>query len=143
MCLNTVYFAENWKYYNKIIFKYVNSAVRLIFNESFAEKKMFVGSINNARDTLEKQKNHKNALLKKKKKKKKKHSWPFHRYPNRVPRNWTLFSYDRIVQCSWFFFQILMYAFACFIKLRPYVWDINKEKNAISGPQAHNLVSVI
>ena len=50
----------------------MNSAVRLIFNESFAEKKMFVGSINNARDTLEKQKNHKNALLKKKKKKKKK-----------------------------------------------------------------------
>ena len=49
----------------------MNSAVRLIFNESFAEKKMFVGSINNARDTLEKQKNHKNALLKKKKKKKK------------------------------------------------------------------------
>ena len=32
------YFGENWKYYNKIIFKCVNSAVRLIFNENFVKK---------------------------------------------------------------------------------------------------------
>ena len=31
--------AENWKYCSKIIFKYVNSAVGSIFNESFVEKK--------------------------------------------------------------------------------------------------------
>ena len=31
--------SKNWKYCNKIIFKYVNSAVRLIFNESFVEKR--------------------------------------------------------------------------------------------------------
>ena len=36
--LDTVYFAENWKYYSKIIFKCVNNAMKLIFNESFAEK---------------------------------------------------------------------------------------------------------
>ena len=29
---------ENWKYYNKIIFKCVNSAVGSIFNEKIAEK---------------------------------------------------------------------------------------------------------
>ena len=29
---------ENWKYYNKIIFKFVNSSVWLIFNEKVAEK---------------------------------------------------------------------------------------------------------
>ena len=37
--LNTVYFAENWKYYSKIIFKCVNSAVGPIFNKSFVKKK--------------------------------------------------------------------------------------------------------
>ena len=43
---------ENWKYYNKIIFKYVNSTVRLIFNEIFVEKKRFVSLMNNAQDPL-------------------------------------------------------------------------------------------
>ena len=38
--LNTTYFAENWKYCNKIIFKCVNSSMRSIFNESFAEKEV-------------------------------------------------------------------------------------------------------
>ena len=32
------YFGENLKYYNKIIFKCVNSIVRPIFNEKCAEK---------------------------------------------------------------------------------------------------------
>ena len=32
VCLDTAYFAENWKHCNKIIFKYVNSIVRPIFN---------------------------------------------------------------------------------------------------------------
>ena len=39
MCLNTTYFAENWKHYSKIIFKYVNNAVEPIFNENFVEKR--------------------------------------------------------------------------------------------------------
>ena len=47
----------------------MNSAVRPIFNENFAEKG-FVGSVNSARDPLEKHKSHRNALLTKKKKKK-------------------------------------------------------------------------
>ena len=38
--LNTVYFAENWKYYSKIIFKCVNSAVGPIFNKSFVKKEV-------------------------------------------------------------------------------------------------------
>ena len=38
--LDIVYFAENWKYCSKIIFKCMNSAVIPIFNESFAEKKI-------------------------------------------------------------------------------------------------------
>ena len=42
--LDTAYFAENWKHYNKIIFKYVNNTVRPIFNESFIEKKEVYGS---------------------------------------------------------------------------------------------------
>ena len=33
--LNTTYFAENWKYYNKIIFKCVNSDIEPIFNIFF------------------------------------------------------------------------------------------------------------
>ena len=37
--LDTIYFAENRKHYNKIIFKYVNSAMRPIFNKNFVEKK--------------------------------------------------------------------------------------------------------
>ena len=36
--LDTAYFAENWKYCSKIIFKFVNSAMGLIFNENVAEK---------------------------------------------------------------------------------------------------------
>ena len=59
VCLDTAYFTEswklkieNWKYYNKIIFKYVNSTVRLIFNEIFVEKKRFVSLMNNAQDPL-------------------------------------------------------------------------------------------
>ena len=38
--LDRTYFAEteNWKYCSKIIFKYVNSAMRSIFNEKVAEK---------------------------------------------------------------------------------------------------------
>ena len=38
--LDRTYFAEieNWKYYSKIIYKYVNNAVRPIFNEKVAEK---------------------------------------------------------------------------------------------------------
>jgi len=31
----------------------VNSAIRPIFNESFVEKKIFVGPVNSARDPLE------------------------------------------------------------------------------------------
>ena len=39
-CLDRTYFAEtkNWKYYSKIIFKCVNSAVGPIFNEKVVEK---------------------------------------------------------------------------------------------------------
>ena len=40
MCLNTAYFAENWKYCSKIIFKCVNSAMGPIFNESLVEKEV-------------------------------------------------------------------------------------------------------
>ena len=36
--MDTVYFAENWKHCNKIIFKCVNSIVRPIFNEKIVEK---------------------------------------------------------------------------------------------------------
>ena len=39
--LDTIYFAENWKHYNKIIFKYVNSAMRPIFNKNFVKKKVY------------------------------------------------------------------------------------------------------
>ena len=38
MHLDTAYFVENWKHYNKIIFKCVNSAVGPIFNEKVVEK---------------------------------------------------------------------------------------------------------
>ena len=34
---------ENWKYYSKIIFKRVNSAVRLNFKVIFAKKKVLAG----------------------------------------------------------------------------------------------------
>ena len=36
--LNTAYFAENWKYCSKIIFKCVNNTVEPIFNEKVTEK---------------------------------------------------------------------------------------------------------
>ena len=68
MCLDTVYFAENWKHCSKIILKRVNSAVWPIFNESFAKKRGFAGFVNTAQDPLEKHKSHRNTLLKKKKK---------------------------------------------------------------------------
>ena len=40
VCLDKTYFAEieNWKYCNKIIFKYVNSTVGPIFNEKIDKK---------------------------------------------------------------------------------------------------------
>ena len=59
--------AENWKYYSKIIFKYVNSVVGLIWKSCWIKR--FVGSVNNARDPLEIHNSHRNALSKKKKKK--------------------------------------------------------------------------
>ena len=52
--LDTAYFVENWKHYSKIIFKYVNSAVKSIFNEKFYCKKRFVSFINSTRDPLKK-----------------------------------------------------------------------------------------
>ena len=36
--LDTIYFTENWKHYNKIIFKCMNSIIRPIFNEIFIKK---------------------------------------------------------------------------------------------------------
>ena len=39
VCLDTAYFVKNWKYCNKIIFKYVNTAVRAIFKKNFVEKR--------------------------------------------------------------------------------------------------------
>ena len=62
VCLNIVYFVENWKYYSKIIFKCVNSVVRPIFNESFAEKEV-CGSSEQCTGPIRKAWN---ALLKKK-----------------------------------------------------------------------------
>ena len=49
----------------------MNNIVRLIFNESFAER--FVGFVNNAHETL----------FKKKKKKSETQARTFHQYPNR------------------------------------------------------------
>ena len=42
--LDRTYFAEieNWKYYSKIIYKYVNNAVRPIFNENSEERESLV-----------------------------------------------------------------------------------------------------
>ena len=56
MYLDTAYFAENWKYCNKIIFKYVNSTVNPVLKFFFFNK-VFVGPVNNACDSLENQKN--------------------------------------------------------------------------------------
>ena len=39
VCLDTIYFAENWKYCSKLISKCVNSIVRPIFNEKVTEKR--------------------------------------------------------------------------------------------------------
>ena len=36
--LDTTYVVENWKHCSKIIFKYMNNIVGLIFNEKVAEK---------------------------------------------------------------------------------------------------------
>ena len=63
--LNTAYFAENWKYCSKIIFKYVNSTVEPIFNESLIEKRD-LWTMHGTNWLL------KNALLPKKRKRKKK-----------------------------------------------------------------------
>ena len=44
VCLDTTYYwklkIKNWKYCKKIIFKCVNSIMRLIFNENFAKKEV-------------------------------------------------------------------------------------------------------
>ena len=45
--LDTIYFVENWKHCSKIIFKCVNSAVRLIFKLLFFNK-VVVGLMNSA-----------------------------------------------------------------------------------------------
>ena len=63
VCLDIFYFAENWKYCSKIIFKCVNSAVKTIFNESFGKKK---GLWIREQCTSSTEKD-RNALLKKKK----------------------------------------------------------------------------
>ena len=49
--LDTAYFAENWKHCSKIIFKYVNSTVELIFNIFFLNK-VIVGPVNSAQCLL-------------------------------------------------------------------------------------------
>ena len=68
--LDTTYFAENWKYYSKIIFKCVNSAVRSIFNENFVEKRgLWVPWT--VHGTLWKRKKHQCTFSQKKNKKKK------------------------------------------------------------------------
>ena len=36
--LDTTYFVENWKHYNKINFKWINNTVEPIFNEKVVEK---------------------------------------------------------------------------------------------------------
>ena len=73
VCLDRTYFAkiENWKHCSKIIFKCVNSIVRLIFNEKVTEKWcLWVREqCTNALFTIEK--STKLALERKKKKKKK------------------------------------------------------------------------
>ena len=76
--LDIVYFAENWKNCNKIIFKCVNSTVRPSFKVFFCccVSKVHAGPMNNTRDQLEKHNfaffscSVADALLKKKKKKK-------------------------------------------------------------------------
>ena len=48
--LDTAYFAENWKHYNKIIFKCINSVIGPIFN--FFLNKVLVGPVNSTQDLL-------------------------------------------------------------------------------------------
>ena len=50
--LDTAYFAENWKYCSKIIFKCENSVKKPIFNEKVAGKKKFMSPVNSAQDPL-------------------------------------------------------------------------------------------
>ena len=76
---------ENWKYCSKIIFKCVNSAVKPIFNESFAEKRGLWVPWTVHGTPLEKHKSHRNVLIKKKKKKKRRRRRrrnAFQQYPN-------------------------------------------------------------
>ena len=70
MCLDTVYFVENWKYCSKIIFKFVNSTVGPIFNEKVVKKKRFMSLVNSAQDPLVWHKAIETQFKKKKKKKK-------------------------------------------------------------------------
>ena len=45
VCLDKTYITENWKYWNKIIFKYINSDVKPICNENFVKIFLVVGTI--------------------------------------------------------------------------------------------------
>ena len=67
--MDTVYFIENWKHSNKIIFKYINSIVRSILKEIFDEKKKFMSLI---KEQPEKPSQSQNAKKWKKKKEKRK-----------------------------------------------------------------------
>ena len=67
VCLDTAYFVKNWKYCNKIIFKYVNIAVRPILKKKIRWKKRFVSPVNSAWDPLEKHHSHKTHFKKKNK----------------------------------------------------------------------------
>ena len=40
VCLDKTYITENWKYWNKIIFKYINNDVKPICNENFIKKEI-------------------------------------------------------------------------------------------------------
>ena len=50
--LDTVYFAENWKHCNKIIFKCVNSVMKPFLMKKLLKKKRFVDPMNSAWDPL-------------------------------------------------------------------------------------------
>ena len=69
-CLDIIYFAEteNWKHCSKIIFKCVNSIMRLVFNEKFI-KKWYLWSVNSIRMHCSWLKGQPLRLKKKKKKK--------------------------------------------------------------------------
>ena len=70
-----------WKHYSKIIFKFVNSDMGPIFNESFVEKKDLYYSWDLLENKPQTQ-SHRMLLKKKKKRGNAKH-WEIHRYPNR------------------------------------------------------------